>query len=178
MADVSWYCLTVVPQKEFLAGAILEQMGFKSFVPREYKYLQRKLKGGRIVIVEKAYPLLGSRYVFIGTDKPWFPWMEYHEVHLITGYVDDESGPALFSEKSIKKLDRITNSPYNIPISRAVRHKSFRLGSVVIIKKGPFSGFPARILEASRGKFHVLIENLLGTARAVWVDADSLEHHD
>lgn len=178
MAELDWYCLTVVPQKEFLAAKILEDMGLVGFVPREIKYIKRKLKGGRVVLMEKSYPLLGSRYVFVGTDKPWFPWIQFHEVHLVTGYIDGDDGPAKFPEKSIKKLDRITKRPYNIPISTVVRHKSFRLGASVILKKGPFTGFTAHIIEASRGRFRVLVDNLFGSAQAVWVDSDSIEHHD
>jgi len=138
-------------------------------VPQEFKFIKRGSKS-----LAKAYPLLGPRYVFVGAEGG-FPWEARNKVHLITGFVRQEGKPAVFSVDSIKRLDRISKNPYNIPISTSVRHKSLRVGEGVIIKTPPFEDHRAVIVEVKRGRVRVFV-SLLGSAQAVWVDMDLVEH--
>jgi transcription antitermination factor NusG len=143
-------------------------MGLKACVPLEYKFTHRRGKAYR-----KSYPLLGPRYIFVA-GCPEFPWEARWKVHLITGTVMHDGEPAEFTDKTVKKLDRISESTYTIN-STAVQHRSYVPGQAVILRTGALEGHAARVVEVEDGGLLVLVD-LLGSAQAVRVDWDAVEH--
>lgn len=167
---MSWYCITVAPQKEFIAQRVLVQMGVEAFVPTETKHIHRASKKDTI----KVYPLLGSRYVFVRSRNE-LPPAELLQVHLFSGFVRGLDGPAIFSDNIILELERITKSQDTIPISDAIRHRSFRVGDAPLLVRGAYKGHSARVVDVSNGRALVLV-SILGGAHAVRVRLDWLSH--
>lgn len=161
-----WYCLTVVPQKEFLTRTILGHTGYKTCVPREFKYTRR-----HGVAHIKVYPLLGPRYVFVRASYLDVCRMR-RDVHLITGLVEGHDGPAKFEHSVVSALDSICISE-SLESDGAIGHKAYKLGSLVTLNSGAWQGHEGRIVEVDRGRVQVLLR-ILGGVRAVWAPFDAI----
>lgn len=171
---MKWYCLCVTPQREFLTAQILTEVGLKSFIPIELKHLKQRKRSGKRKDVVRAYPLLGPRYVFCGAQDK-YPADTLRKVHLVTGHVTREGEPAVFDEKTMDGLARISKSQDNIPISQAIRHRAFRAGDIALLIEGPFAGCRVRIVDIRGGKVLVFIR-VLGGSLSVWISMDWIEH--
>jgi len=172
MVGLKWFCIFCEPQKEFLTRHVLETMGLAAKVPQEFRYIKGTGRNkGRVNV--KAYPVLGSRYLFVGATE--YPATLLRSVHMVTGVVRSGSEIAVFTEKAVKKLDESVKRPYNDTIDRTQLHKTFRLGEAVRITQGPFEGHNSRIVEVQGGSLRVLIA-LLGGTQAIWLSADHVEH--
>jgi len=177
---LNWYCLVCVPQKEYITEHILQQIGIAPsiFVPSEVKYprINRRRQRHSKTAASKKYPLLGSRYIFIGCDEP-LPAYRLSRIHLVTGIVakleDNHYRPAKFPVEAIKRLDISQNSAI-MRKSTPNPHKSFQAGDHVDVVIGPFTGYHLMIKDV-RGRFAQFAIEIFGKRQLLEVPLSHLE---
>ena len=181
---LDWYCLTVTPQKEFIAERILQQIGIAPsvFVPSEYKHPRRSRKRSRVDYREKGkrYPLFGSRYLFAGFNEG-LPYYRLMGIHLITGLVLERDGagfrPARFPTKDIEQvMELCESSKRGILLARGTTpnpHQSFQAGEFVDVLSGPLEGYNLRIKHV-RGRFAQFALEIFGKRQLVELPLNTL----
>ncbi len=170
----NWFCLTTVPQKEFLCETVLRAMGIAAFVPVEWKVPRssRRHRRPNAGTPARAYPLLGSRYVFSGFADV-LPMHQLHQLHIITGVVSVANTPAQFPTPTIEYLMEM--SQIHIPWRKAPNpHRSFQAGDVVEVVQGPFAGHTVPIQKIN-GQLATVMFNLLGKTQPIEILLDYLE---
>lgn len=178
MKDLTWYALTVPPQKEFAAEQILRRVGYAAFAPVELKF-PRARRGSRARNHEakaKRYPLF-VRYVFAGFEKAAnegvIPLFELSKLNIIKGVVGFGGQPLKLPGQVVKDLMQMSGQ--SIPWRSSPNpHKSFRKGDRAEIVEGAFSGYTLPILEIE-GQFAAFMVQFLGKQQKVKVPLRFLE---
>ena len=181
---LNWYCLCVVPQKEFLAEYILQQIGIAPsvFVPSEYKHPRRHRKRARPDYRErgKRYPMFGARYVFVGVEGQ-LPYYRLMGIHLVTGIVLERQGavfrPAKFPTEDIENVVGLCESAKSgmlmVRGNTPNPHQSYQAGEYVDVLSGPFEGYHLRI-KAVRGHFAQFALRIFGKRQLIELSLDRI----
>lgn len=178
MKDLTWYALTVPPQKEFAAEQILRRVGFAAFAPVEEKF-PRHRRGSRArdkTAKPKRYPFF-VRYVFAGFNlaehEGEIPLYRLSKLNIIKGVVGSGGRPLPLPEEAVDQL--IALSGKQIPWRSSPNpHKSFRKGDYAEINSGAFAGYTLPIEEVS-GEFAIFIKQFFGKECKVKVPLRYLE---
>lgn len=166
---MTWYALTTVPQKEFLAEAILRQRGFDTFLPvhKKWRRPNKFIRERRLI----SYPLMRG-YIFVREPL----WVELFRLRIVTGVVGIEGEPMPISDGSMAHFFKAEFMPR--PEEKYMKpHKEFKVGDMAEISAGPLAG---RILHISdiHGKSARAVLDLLGKDTPIEIDLENLEAAD
>jgi transcription termination/antitermination protein NusG len=164
---LTWYALTVPPQKERVAETILQKVQVPCFVPVELKYPRKRARfQARDKKLEpKRYPMF-IRYVFAGFEGP-IPLYDLSRLNVVTGVVGFDGRPFPIPQSAIDRLMKLSGT--SIPWRNAPNpHKSFRTGDTVELVEGAFTGHTVDIIEVDQdGKFFEFLVRFMGKQQRV-----------
>lgn len=145
-SSLTWYALSVPPQREFRVQRILCQRGLSAFVPQEWRYRKKSRyckKAQRKGVA--AYP----RVVFVGVpDGRGFPWLQLNDIHLVSGYIACPSTlrPQVFLSSDVQQIMSASRTPLFTLADEAVYEEpSFEPGEPVEIGDGPLAGIELKV---------------------------------
>jgi len=164
-ADAFWYVVCTTPTGHFRARDELRAQSFHAHLPIEKTFVRR---AGRRHKVER--PLFG-RYMFVGMVAGQV-FEDITETDGVSDLLRNENGPARIPFDIISDL-MMAEARGDFDKTRG-RILNLRPGEAVNVIAGPFTGFPAQVLEArGDGKWQVLLKALGG---GKWVvDEDAIE---
>lgn len=172
-ANLSWYALTVPPQKEWVAEIILRRVGVPCFVPVEFKTPRKRRRFARRTELPqvKRYPMF-NRYVFAGFSGI-IPLFDLRELRIIQGVVGFDGRPFAIPQLAIDRLMQLSGT--SVPWRSAPNpHKSFRVGDKAHVTDGMFTDHVIRIVGLS-GEFAQFMGQMFGKHQKLKVPLAFLE---
>lgn len=191
MESTNWFCLYLgTPQAEFAARDAILSLGMESFVPVEFKTVQRRPGNSphaRFTRKRKAYPLC-IRYGFVGfprgarwpdllADHPDMPAKVIRGTNIPARPVGmTPLKPTELQHDQISYLASLSDRyvPYAASINPHKALVEIRKGQVAKILSPAFYGHVGRVDDVTANKARVLIE-FLGSMRPVEVRIEDLE---
>jgi transcription antitermination factor NusG len=163
----TWYVLYTHAGREAQVAEDLEAFGFHAFAPMEvqWRLVPKQQRGkGKPDRVKHEKPLL-SRYVFVGMGLGG-PW---RTVKLIDGVVDALKADGHYWPVPSPVIGRMKAAyeagDFDKTLIEAERLSAL-VGQMVSINRGPFAGFPAKVMAASAKYTSVEIE-IMGAKRTL-----------
>ncbi|MBN2745139.1 MAG: UpxY family transcription antiterminator [Bacteroidales bacterium] len=140
-----WFVLYVHGRKEKIANDLLNQAGYRTYLPLEKKLKETK---NRKRWVEE--PLFKS-YIFVKIKK--YQLYDVLQSTYVTTYVKFQGEPATVREEDLLFIKRmlITQTSFEIVSGQ------MEVGKEVTLKTGPFKGFKGNVAEI-RGKNSIVVQ--------------------
>jgi transcription antitermination factor NusG len=165
MDDKNWFVVRTAPLGEFKAVEGLKLRGFDAFVPSEERYrrLSGRCKRKKVV----RYPLT-PRYVMAGFPSAVPPWQELDQIDAVQGVVSFGGQPSRMRSDVVEAFRNLGPNTGGVQI-----HKGLRVGDMVEIMSGPFTGWRGPMDAVSKGTASIRLP-MLGSDRVVDIAIDLL----
>lgn len=173
VADLDWYALMTVPQKEFVAQEILTQKGIVTYVPVERKW-RRKNRFTKNKDLY-SYPIV-TRFVFVGFIPGVPCWYDMFKLPIITSCVGINGHPVKLDAKAMAGIISAYPNGMLRPTDEQYRrtHAEFRAGTLARICEGPFEGMVVPVQEIAGSEAKVVLE-LFGGIQEISISTWKLE---
>ena len=161
--DITWFLAQTKPNSHHIAERNLRWQGFHTFLP-----LQEETRRSRGRFVTQLRPLFPG-YLFVAFDVEVGGWRAVNSTHGITRLVGLGKEPKPVPPQLVSTLRLRCDREGRLTPADALAP-----GDDVMVKKGPFAEFIAKIGSfASERRVWVLLE-IMGGATRVAVDAEHL----
>lgn len=170
VAELTWYALTVPPQKEFAAQDILSRRGVVTFCP--FESLWRKKSRYTKEKELRHFPVM-PRYVFAGfSAEP--SWYHVFRMPLIVSVVGLKGEPAPIDGMT-NLVGMFRNGLRRPSAERHMRtHREYNVGDAAVVVDGPLADRIVKV-EEIRGGHAIFRMELLGSEHRLSIALDKLE---
>jgi transcription antitermination factor NusG len=150
-AELSWYALRTLPQREPMVKKLLVWRGLKAFVKTEAR-ARRKTKHDQKREARRFTAAPG--YVFVGLDEAApNPWMLVHNCHMIRSVVSLDGRPVRLHAETL--ADFLGFEDFDMPehlMWFRTSQEMFSIGDMVRIDSPSFEGFTLPVKNIDRGE--------------------------
>lgn len=168
---MSWYCLTVPPQRELAAVAALSDIGIETLCPVEHRPIRRH---GATVSVRSYALMPGYLPANLGACPDW-PLLRALEDargnRLIRRALGCNGSPTPLPGLAVSAIRTLVLEPRVVPTARGLQ-----VGDTAVLIDGPFSGHRAKVKRINRDRSLVAVAmTLFGSLREVECPIMSVE---
>lgn len=169
---LDWYVLTTEPKREFHVAHWLEDSGWSSLVPLQYRLraVTRHGRGRNVKRNRVEMPLI-PRIVIVGFSEA-VPWLQVGSHRHVTGVLGVNGMPIAMRRGEAERLQR-KSAELLLP----KKEIQFKPGDQAKVPRVGWMEEHHRIVEIAsiQGKWATVIQSWFGTARGVKVAVDDLE---
>jgi transcriptional antiterminator RfaH len=159
-----WFVFCSATRAEKKATLGLIEAGFEAYCPEETKWVTHARK--RIAVQRPLF----SRYAFVRVDLSRQGFYDVRRVDGVDHIIGNQGTPIAVDQSHVTRL-QTAQAAGLLDHTREPERQKWKAGQPVRVLSGPLQGFVGMVLKADQAKRVEILLTMLGSQRAVSVDA-------